>query len=191
MVIAKLVVMFKLSATLFMIVSRNQSTVAQSSLTSASRFQCGMCIISWWISQLTMRWFSVIPIIVLSIASQPPLHHEMRRSTPIMRSYWMFNVEKCVLIEVSYASRRIPHLIRNMQETFHLRHTRIISPNVVGSQWEAITLTAEEYSHIDFSSSHCEAIVTPLNPLNPKCLWLMWQSIYPSSLSILRFFGFT
>ena len=112
--------------------SSNQSTGTQSSVTLASRFQCGMCIISWWTSQLTMRWFSFIPVFVLSLASQPSLHPEMRQITPIMRSYWMFSVEKCDLIEVSHVSRRISHLFRNIQETFHLRHTWIISPNVWG-----------------------------------------------------------
>ena len=80
-------------------VGQNQSTGTQSSVTSASRFHCGMCIISWWTSQMTMRWFPFIPIFVLSLASRSPLHLTMGRITPIIDSYWMFSVGECVLAE--------------------------------------------------------------------------------------------
>ena len=61
-----------------------------------------------------------------------PLASQNARNTPIVNSYWMFSVEKCVLTEgVSNVSRRIPHLNRNIQDTFHLCHTRMISPNFV------------------------------------------------------------
>ena len=38
-------------------VGQNQLTRTQSSVASVPQFQCGMCIISWWTSRLTMRFF--------------------------------------------------------------------------------------------------------------------------------------
>ena len=79
-----------------------------------------------------MRWFSLPRILVFSLALQPHLHLKMRRIPPIMHIYWMFGVEKCVLTDVSYGSKRIPHPNRDIQtlETLHLRHTRMISSNI-------------------------------------------------------------
>ena len=141
--------------------SRNQSTGTQSSVTSASRFRCGTCIICRWKSQLTMFWFifSFPPFFVLSVASQP--HPTMRWITPIMHSYCLA-WKRASWPRFPYVSRRIPHLTRNILETLHLRHTRMISPNLVGAHWSATTLAAEKYSHIYISFRHCEAMVIPM-----------------------------
>ena len=119
---------------IFIIVGRNQSTRTQSSVTSTSRFKVG-CVLSAGedLNRPCVNFLSFL-FFVISLTSQPPLHPEMRLITPaIMRSYWMFIIDKSDLTEVSYASRRIPHLIWNIQETSNLRHARIISSNVAGA----------------------------------------------------------
>ena len=67
-------------------------------------------------------------------------------------------------------SRRIPHVNRNIQETCHLRHTPVISLNVVGSHSSNNRVDhGRTLAYWHFPSSVGEAIVISINPLITVC----------------------
>ena len=158
-------------AQIFFSVFTNESLHGKESVDrNAVRRQLGDTISMWDVYYQPVNWrcadFLSFPFLHFVVLHNTELASQNARNTPIVNSYWTFSVKKCVLTEgVSNAWRRIPHLSRNIQDTFHLRHTRMISPNVV---WviRVKTLIAEECSHIiDNSPSPLQRDSDPLESL--------------------------